>query len=192
MTELAEPTTPPVSPRPQPRLGSSNWRNHGGHPARLTTAEEPTGTDRVVSERVVKRDCDDCETTIHYTGRGRPTRYCRPAWRQRAWAPCHAEPAVGTTGDTRPQVIREVLERVIERKRRVLVPAPAPPAAAPKRAQGWMAPLGQLTDPARPFARERRHPRRLHVALARVGHQLDAAHPGGVGPGTATTGGLNR
>ncbi len=165
MTELAGPTTPPVSPRPQPRLGSSNWRNHGGHPARLTTAEEPTGTDRAVSERVVKRDCDDCETTIHYTGRGRPTRYCRPAWRQRAWALCQAEPAVGTTGDTRPQVIRDVLERVIERKRRVLVPAPHPRRPRSGRRGGWRR-SGSSPTPPDPFARERRHPRRLHVALA--------------------------
>jgi hypothetical protein len=94
-------------------------------------------------------------------------------------------------------VVREVVERVLQRERLVLVPVPAEPAPAPAparaaagadgipaRARDWAQLLAQLAaqlaDPASPVAREHWKHLRLFAALADAANALDRAHPGGL------------
>jgi hypothetical protein len=145
-----------------------------------------------VRERVVSRECAACGTAVVYAGRGRPGRYCSAACRQRAWALRHAQQQLTTGADPRPRVVREVIERTTERVVVRYAPvtsyaapsrAPAAPAA-PVRARGWVAVLGelerQLGDPAHPLACQNWDHSRLYKALLHAVTALGQAHPGGL------------
>lgn len=147
-----------------------------------------------VHERLVSRECAGCGATITYGGVGRWPRYCGAACRQRAWALRAAEKRLGTPGDPRPAVVREVVERetvvrigppaftqvyleakeVAERAAAVAAPR------VPNTGRDWALLLAeltdQLTDNAHPLAQEHWQHERLHTALA----ALDGAHPGGL------------
>lgn len=166
-------------------------------------AAEPVATGSqtrqvVVEERVLERECTACGEVFRPARRGRPAVYCSAACRQRGWALRQAEQALGTAADRRPEVVREVVERVLQPERLVLVPVPAEPAAAsasssaaaagadgvPVRSRGWVQLLAQLVtqldDSSSPVAREHWHHLRLFDALADALAAMDRAHPGGL------------
>ena len=153
----------------------------------------------MVGERVVERECVACGRAFRPARRGRPAVYCSAACRQRRWALRQAEQALGTAADRRPEVVREVVERVLQPERIVLVPsgpaelspAPTPPLAGaagadgvPVRSRGWVQLLAelvaQLDDPSSPVAREHWDHLRLFDALAEALAAMDRAHPGGL------------
>ncbi len=131
----------------------------------------------VLGERVIERDCPTCGRSVRATGKGRPAIYCSPGCRHLAWEMRRAEKVLGTPADTRPTVVREVVERVV-------LAAPDPATAAATEARGWVRVLGhlsaQLAQPATPLAREHWQHRRLYRALIEALDHLDAAHPGGL------------
>jgi hypothetical protein len=155
-------------------------------------AAEPVATGSqtrqvVVEERVLERECSACGKVFRPTRRGRPAVYCSAGCRQRGWALRQAKQALGTAADRRPEVVREVVERVLQPERLVLVPVPAEPAGAdevPVRSRGWVQLLtqlvAQLDDPSSPVVREHWQHLRLFDALAAALAAVDRAHPGGL------------
>jgi hypothetical protein len=135
-----------------------------------------------VTERLAWRDCEACGQHIEYCGRGRRPRFCSDACRQYAWALRAAEAKLGTTKDTRPGVVREVVERVTERP--VTVPPPPREPVQPETSRDWCTQLDQLatqlTDESHRMHREHWHHKRLYDALSRVVTALDRTHPGGL------------
>ena len=133
---------------------------------------------RIVRERVRERDCEMCAQRFTVGAKGRIPSYCSPACRQRAWALRRAGETLGR-GDPRPQVVREVVDRVEQ----VFTETPTE-GFWPSRARPWAEGLdqlaAQLTNPRSPLHREHWQHRRLNASLIRVLTALDQATPGGL------------
>lgn len=154
---------------------------------------ETVGADQVV-ERPLARQCAACGGPIELRDTGRPPTYCSNACRQKAWALRAAERALGTPADTRPTVVREVVERATvgtqvrtRTQYQYLTPARPPAAGAddvPNRAREWTEQLAaladQLRDPDSTLAREHWQHRRLYDGLVAAMAALGQAHPGGL------------
>lgn len=101
---------------------------------------------RVVGERMRERrvsiECAHCGRTIAYSGTGRRPRYCSPTCRSRAWELRRAAARLAHANPM-PKVVREVVERTVERDRPVSVPA------APTTIADWLPLLDQLTRQVR-------------------------------------------
>jgi hypothetical protein len=91
---------------------------------------------------LVSRDCAHCGRPVRYGGRGRRPRYCGGSCRSGAWSLRRAAQQLGAA-DPLPPVVREVLERTVERER--LVPVRTTPVSV----QQWLPLLAQLTRQAR-------------------------------------------
>uniref|UniRef100_UPI003F49644F hypothetical protein n=1 Tax=Actinokineospora sp. CA-119265 TaxID=3239890 RepID=UPI003F49644F len=137
-----------------------------------------------VRERVVRRECANCGTTIFPNRTGRPPVYCSDSCRSSAWALRRAERRLRDGRDSRPAVIREVVERP---PRHTTTTAPTLPATAPptpRTAAQWTVMLhaltAQLADETSPMAREHWRHRHLYAALLDAFDALGRAHPGGL------------
>lgn len=142
-----------------------------------------------IGERLLARDCAGCGTPVTLSGRGRPRSYCSQACRQRAWALRTAEKQLAQGQDPRPQVVREVVERVTPvasddtrtgsldaRNSADRVAAGAVPATT----RDWVTQLHmlaeQLLDQDHPLAREHVQHRLLYTGLIHAVAALGAAH----------------
>lgn len=90
-----------------------------------------------VRERLVSIECAHCGREIAYSGTGRRPRYCSPTCRSRSYELRQAAARLGRP-DPMPAVVREVVERVVERDRPVEVPA------VPRVVAEWVPMLEQL------------------------------------------------
>lgn len=131
----------------------------------------------------VTRTCAECGEEFEQRKRGRPSVYCRPACRQRAWALRQARATIDAAA---PQISSEPVGAPPE-------PPPAQPAArgragaspaAPTNVRGWALALKQLAiqlnDPDSDVARQPWEHAWLYDSLGRALTALDAATPGGL------------
>ncbi|MCG8918256.1 hypothetical protein L6E12_20955 [Actinokineospora sp. PR83] len=93
--------------------------------------------ERQAREQLVSIECAHCAREVPYSGTGRRPRYCSPTCRSRAWELRRAAAWLDRP-DPMPTVVREVVERIEARERRVPVPM------APRTAADWVTALEQL------------------------------------------------
>ncbi|RJQ74199.1 hypothetical protein D5S17_23300 [Pseudonocardiaceae bacterium YIM PH 21723] len=93
-----------------------------------------------VRERRISIECARCGTPIVYKGTGRPGQFCSQTCRTRAWEMRQAA-AMLDQADPMPTVVREVVERVVERDR--------PMPAVPVTVADWLPLLDRLRDQIR-------------------------------------------
>lgn len=93
-------------------------------------------------ERQVSIECARCGREVAYSGNGRRPKFCSPTCRSRAWELRRAATELKQP-DPMPAIVREVVERTVDRDR----PVPAP--VAPRTVADWVPLLEQLTRAVR-------------------------------------------
>jgi hypothetical protein len=91
-------------------------------------------------EQLVSIECAHCGEKVTYSGTGRRPRYCSASCRSRAWELRQAAARLERENPM-PAVVREVVERTVDRDR--------PVPAAPRRAAEWVRLLQQLEHQVR-------------------------------------------
>jgi hypothetical protein len=142
----------------------------------VSTDEDPAVSDPTQS---TQRICVECGEPFQPRRRGRPSRYCRPACRQRAWALRQAEAALLEEGALAPAVWPTPPASTTP-----TAPASTTPTAAPTDARGWLGLLNelaaQLSDPESDLVRRPWEHVRVYDGLGRALAALDTATPGGL------------
>lgn len=130
-------------------------------------------------ERLRRRECRRCGIAFDVAPIGRQRVYCSDSCRRRAWDLNQAAEQLGTFDGAGPQVVHDVIERIVEKERVV----PGPPQS-PCQPRDWMSLLAELTkqlhDDGSPVVRQHYEHQRLDKALTEALTALDRAHPGGL------------
>jgi len=174
------------------------WQNFVMTESEEEAARQGERMSRQVAERVLGRECVGCGDPVTYSGKGRPPRYCSAKCRQRTWALRTAEAQLASRADPRPQVVRELVERVtvvriapsplqrtyIDAKTAAEAATAAASPRVPDTGRDWTDLLellaDQLSNERHPMAREHWRHAALYRALRTAADALDRAHPGGL------------
>lgn len=93
--------------------------------------------DARIRERLVSIECAYCGAEVRYVGEGRRPKFCSASCRSRAWELRRAASKLGRESPM-PTVVREVVERVVERDR------PEPVPMVPRVVEDWVPMLEEL------------------------------------------------
>ncbi len=93
--------------------------------------------DAQIREQLVSIECAYCGAEVRYVGEGRRPKFCSASCRSRAWELRRAATKLGRESPM-PTVVREVVERVVERERSV------PASRVPRAVGDWVPLLEQL------------------------------------------------
>jgi hypothetical protein len=144
----------------------------------------------------VVRICAECGQEFQQRRRGRPSVYCRPACRQRAWALRQARATLDATPSAEPappvaptppppdlEVTLPGTSAPLPRAPGLIAPATTE-VRVPTDVRGWVSLLkqlrSQLNDPGSDVAKRPWEHARLYDSLGQALTALDAATPGGL------------